>query len=125
VEYTFNKEERLKSKRLIDALFSNGKVIAAYPVKVFWIEAELPVDRPFQFGVSAPKRKFKKAVDRNTIKRKIREIVRLNKHLLAEAPGIKGRQFAFMILYTGADIPEYKILEKKITGAFNRFMEIA
>ena len=122
---TFTKAERLKSKRIIDLLFNDGKVIAFHPVKLIWSEVELPVGQAIQFGVSVPKRRFKLAVDRNAIKRKMREVIRLNKHSLVDTIGMKEKQLALMILYTGNKMPEYSLLHKKITAAFNRLNEIA
>lgn len=123
-KFTFNKAERLKSKKTIGEIFSNGKVIGAHPVKLFWIEvqhnSELNIPT-FQFAFTASKKKFKKAVDRNRIKRLMRESVRLNKHKLLELDEIKNKNFAFMFLYVGAELPNFNSVEQKINKCFDQF----
>jgi ribonuclease P protein component len=119
----FTKEERLKSKRIIDALFINGRAITIHPLKVFWNEVELPAPVPLQIGFSVPKRVFKSAVQRNRIKRQMREAVRLNKGDLEQSLGIKNRQLALMVLYIGRDVTEYKLIEQKIREAFDRLIK--
>lgn len=108
-KHTFSKAERLKSRKQIDALFGSGKSFAQYPFRVFyrWESQEgLP-----QAGVGASKRNFKRAVDRNRIKRLIREGYRLQKQVLYQSqagPGLR-----VFILYTGKDLPSFdQVLEK-------------
>ena len=80
---TFKKQERLKSKKTIELLFKNGNIINEFPVKAVWIKTTLPEkDAVSQVSFSVPKRLFKKAIDRNRIKRLLRESYRLNKPLL-------------------------------------------
>nr|WP_309597295.1 ribonuclease P protein component [Flavobacterium davisii] len=76
--------EKLKSRTLIDYLFTNGKSVSKYPLRLVFAEvAELKNTRTnIQIGVSVSKKYFKKAVDRNYYKRVLREIYRLNKHEL-------------------------------------------
>jgi len=123
LRFTFKKEERLKSKRVIDELFTDGNVIAVRPVKLMWKEAKLPIRIPLQVGVTASKRKFKLAVDRNRIKRRMREVIRLHKSDIIEAARIKNRQYALMFIYTGNDIPSYSLLEEKIIQILTRLKE--
>lgn len=82
--FSFHKEERLCSKRLIEALFAGGgKSMSAFPLRVVFMpvaQAETPA--PVSVMVSVSKRHFKRAVKRNRVKRQIREAYRLHKHLL-------------------------------------------
>jgi len=102
------KEERLKSKTSIDALFKEGKGIIKHPIKVQY----MPHDRPLhQVAFTAPKRNFKRAVDRNRLKRLMRETYRTNKHILydKEVPSQ-----AIFFIYIGRDMPTYTNLENRM-----------
>src|ERR1700749_1277352 len=77
--YTFKKEERLCNKRLIDELFHNGSSFLCYPFKASWLLAADEQSVPVQILFSVSKKRFKRAVDRNRIKRCIREAYRINK----------------------------------------------
>ena len=85
--YTFSKAERLCSKKLIERLFSGGnRSFPAFPLRVVYMP--LPDDRSktdVSILISVPKKRFKHAVDRNRVKRQVREAYRLNKHILIDA----------------------------------------
>ncbi len=81
---TFNKKERIVSNQLIETLFekSNSKSLAAYPLRAVYLKTERRKDcAPVQLLISVPKKKFKHAVDRNKVKRQVREAYRNNKSL--------------------------------------------
>ncbi|WP_133639399.1 ribonuclease P protein component [Sphingobacterium paludis] len=83
MNYTFTKEERLCSKRHIDGLFHNGSSFVIYPYRVVFLTLKDQSSAiPVQCIISVSKRRFKKAVDRNTLKRRMREAYRLQKHTL-------------------------------------------
>ncbi len=85
MKYTFTKEERLCNKSLIDRLFHDGSSFVIYPYRVVFKSFEpLTEDVPLQSIISVSKRRFKKAVDRNFIKRRMREAFRLQKYNLVE-----------------------------------------
>lgn len=117
---SLNTAEKLKSRKIIGSLFSDGKVIGAYPIKFFWIATELKSDKPVQFAFSVPKRKFKKAVDRNKVKRLMREAVRLNKQALYEKLESKQQQLAIMVLYSGDKISDFATIENKVIKCYNK-----
>ena len=77
--YTFKKEERLCNKKLIDELFHNGSSFLCYPFKVSWLLVDEPAQFPAQVLFSVSKKRYKRAVDRNLIKRRMREAYRLHK----------------------------------------------
>jgi len=81
-KYTFKTNERLKSRKEIARLFDNGKSFISDSFKVIWDFSNIKINYPAQITISVPKRNYKKAVDRNFIKRQIREGYRKNKHLL-------------------------------------------
>ncbi|GAB3822797.1 hypothetical protein GCM10028895_28160 [Pontibacter rugosus] len=99
--YTFSKEEHLCSKRLISLLFSKGSSFNLYPLRFVYLSAqELPLGQT-QVLVSVSKRYFKRATDRNRLKRQMREAYRLNKHVLLQHPEQAPRLLG--ILYIGKE----------------------
>ena len=119
--YSFQKEERLCSIKLIDKLFHDGSSFLLYPFRIIWLSENFDSEMPVQVLISVPKKKFKRAVDRNLIKRRIREIYRLQKseHLY---PFINEHSGSLLlgINYIGNDIREYAFLEKKLTAAIGK-----
>ena len=109
---TFSKDERLKSRKLIGNLFNKGKIIHHFPFKVLY---ELTDSNDFVFpakmAVSVSKRNFKKAVDRNQIKRKMREAYRLNKNDLYNALNKNDQKLYFFVIYTAKQDIDYQKLE--------------
>lgn len=120
--YTFPKEEHLCRKKLIDELFSGrGSSFGVYPLRLIWLQAEASGPTPPQVLISVSKRTFKQAVDRNYIKRLLREAYRLNKFRLLEAPG--GHPVAVLgILYTGKEQKPLAFIEKKLISGFQRLL---
>lgn len=110
--FTFKKAERLKSKKLIDLLFSKGESFLQYPVKFVYLPTELPQKHCVQVGVTVSKKNFKKAVDRNRIKRLLREAYRLNKHQILDSIG--EQQLALFLIYIGKEMPDYRLIENGI-----------
>lgn len=122
---TYPKSEKLKSKNAINLLFSEGKSVSKYPLRLVFVEnkAEIDLDKPneskIKMGVSVSKKHFKKAVDRNYYKRVLRECYRLNKHLLIE--NIQ-KPYAFMLLYQTADRLSYAEIFEKTQQIFEKFV---
>ncbi len=113
--YTFTKEERLCNKKLIDELFHNGSSFLCYPFKVSWLNTTLSQPFPAQVLFSVSKKRYKKAVDRNLIKRRIREAYRLHKqeHLYSLLSNTN-RSIIFSIGFVGKEIAPYDFIEKKV-----------
>ncbi|MCB0760972.1 MAG: ribonuclease P protein component [Flavobacteriales bacterium] len=118
---SFGRDEKLKSRKQIERLFREGKSIRQYPVMLVWIESDRVESIPVQTGFVVSKRNFKRAVDRNKIKRQMREVFRTHKHGLYEAVGGKGMTIDLMWIYTGKDHPEFKELTDKISAVLERF----
>jgi len=117
---TFSKAEKLKSKKLIEALFQEGKSISAYPLRLVYLKTEFEDNIAAKTGVSVNKRNFKHAVDRNRIKRLMREAFRLNKHQYFNNIST---QYAFMILYIGNDKPTFELTNSAMNKLFDKFLK--
>ena len=118
--FSFNKSEKLKSEKLISALFSSGKSISAYPLRLVYLKTTFENDIKLKTGVSVPKRNFKKAVDRIRIKRQMREAYRLNKAMVFNNITT---QYAFMILYISKEKSDYNLINSKTQKLFRGFLE--
>lgn len=113
-EFSFKKEERLTGKILINKLFTEGKVINCHPLKLVFLFCEFETNYPAQILISVPKRNFKKAVDRNLLKRRIREAYRLNKKELYLKLSQKNKRVIFAVIYTAEEINDYNLIEKRL-----------
>jgi ribonuclease P protein component len=120
--FTFTKEERLCSRKGIEFLYTNGKGKNIYPLRVIVLKNKLEQKYPVRFIVSVPKKRVRKAVDRNRAKRIIRESWRLHKHELYEELKKKNLYCDVMFLYLSSDLPELKQIEAKIPLVFNFIM---
>ena len=113
--YTFKKEERLCNKRLIDGLYHKGSSFLCYPFKVSWLICDNTESPPAQVVFSVPKKRFKKAVDRNLIKRRMREAYRLNKQqLLYEKLNSADKKVVLSLGYVAKDIVPFDLAKKKM-----------
>jgi ribonuclease P protein component len=117
--HSFPKEENLKSRKLIGEIFESGSAIKQYPVIAHYIITENDITLSAGFTVS--KRNFKRAVDRNRIKRLMREAYRLNKSPIVQSLKQRELHAALMFVYAGKDMPDFSSIEQKIIGIFNRF----
>jgi ribonuclease P protein component len=117
---TFTKAERLCSKVIMDKVFETGKVIVVPSFKLIWLKADKKEEQPVQIVITVPKRNFKRAVDRNKLKRRIREVYRKNKGVLYSS--ISSESYYMMLIYTGRNIIEYKEIEEKILKLLQRLL---
>ncbi|MDR3137788.1 MAG: ribonuclease P protein component [Tannerellaceae bacterium] len=106
------KPERLSSKRHVDRIFAIGRSFLAYPLRVVYHPLDNDEQCPTAILVSVSKRRFKHAVDRNRIKRLLREAYRLNKHNLPRTPC-----FHIAFLYIASDLPTFPTIQKAMTHA--------
>jgi ribonuclease P protein component len=116
---TYPKHEKLKSKTTIDLLFSEGKSVSKYPLRLVYAPIALENEEVIKMGVSVSKKYFKKAVDRNYFKRVLRETYRLNKHLLLDS---MDRPYAFMFFYQSKDRLAYQEINEKTIQLFEKFV---
>ena len=113
-KFTFKKSERLSQKKLIQELFDEGSSFYLHPFKVFFLPTEKPAH---QILASVPKNIFKRAVDRNTIKRRIREGYRLNKTKL-----LSDQFFSIAYIYTAKEILPSAVVHQKIVLSFAKLI---
>lgn len=122
---TLKKHERLKKRDDIQLLFKKGDSIYEYPIKLY--HYALPAENnssPLLFGVSVPKKRYKRAVDRNLIKRRIREAYRKHNLHLKELVKSKDKKLMIMPVYLGDEIKDYALIEDKIILLLQRLQAI-
>ncbi len=125
-KHTFKRGERLKSRKEIGLLFGGkSRSFAQYPLRLVWrLMDERKSEFPIQFAVSVPKRRFKHAVQRNRIRRRIQEAYRLHKSaLLSELSIEDAQQIAWMVLYTGKEEVAYEEIEEAMLNIMRRFQQ--
>ena len=125
--YTLSKEERLSWKRYIDLLFAKGQSFVAFPLRVVYLAVEEETLAPVSILVSVPKKKFRRAVKRNLIKRQVREAYRVRKYDLADIHQRdlidpltgKNKRMLVAFLYLDKEIHPFADMEKAMTKALN------
>lgn len=119
---TFRKEERLCRKKTLEQLFQEGNSFSEFPIRVVWLPAQIDSPYPAQVAMAVPKRRIRKAVKRNHIKRLMREAYRQHKALLYDALSENGHQLALMLIYVGKEKASYKQVESKIILSLQRLI---
>jgi ribonuclease P protein component len=117
--HTFKKKERLSKQKEIDLLFEKGASFIAYPLRVVYVERPGVSDVEAAVFIGVPKKKIKRAVKRNRIKRLIREAYRLNKQLLLQSLREKGNELLIGFLFVGNELPEWQTVEAAVIKALN------
>jgi ribonuclease P protein component len=118
---TFGKQEKLKKKNLIADLFASGKSTSVFPLKMIYLEIDHESPYKILAGVSVSKRNFKKAVDRNRIKRLMRESYRTNKYLIYENRDTK--KHILMFIYQTDKELTYQQMEVKMRQLILKFLQ--
>lgn len=120
MRFLYSKKDKLKSKKLIEQLFSEGKAVTAYPLRLIYVNTKHVDGSVLKTGVSVSKKLHKTAVARNRIKRLLREAYRLNKPLYFNN---SSTPYAFMILYLSKDGTTFEELNSKMKLLFEKFLD--
>ncbi|APS38129.1 ribonuclease P protein component [Salegentibacter sp. T436] len=120
MDESFGKDEKLKSIKLIDILFQEGKSVKKYPLKLIYLPITNPEIKHFKTGVSVPKKLVKTAVGRNRIKRLMREAFRKNKYLVTSN---FTQPYALMFIYISRDEISLEDLNKAMMKVMEKFNE--
>jgi len=124
LRYTLGKEDKLKSRKIIEQLFSEGKSFSLFPFRIIYLFQPANTIGQLQAGFSVGTKHFKKAVDRNRIKRLMREAYRLQKNALADLVKNSDKHLQVFFIYTNADIPDHTIVSEKINASIKRLQKI-
>ena len=121
--FTLGKNERLKRRKIIEQLFNKGKNINAFPFRAHYMPGSVQAEA-LQAGFTVSSRHFKRAADRNRIKRLMREAWRLQKNNLKNKLSISQKQLAVFVIYTGKDLPAWETVNEKIAVILNKLISI-
>lgn len=118
--FTYPKQEKLKSRTTIDLMFTEGKSVSKYPLRLVYVPLDPAYadDSALKMGVSVSKKHFKRAHDRNHFKRLLRETYRHHKHLIIDR---LDRPYAFMFFYQTKDRLSFEEINTKTILLFEKF----
>jgi ribonuclease P protein component len=123
--FTFSKEERLTGKTNIDQLFNEGKSFSHFPFKVFYRPADHPAEPLARLLIAIPKKKVRHAVDRNRLRRRVREAYRLNRTGFMSCLDAASVHLHLALIYTGESTDlSYKEVELKIISCLTKLEKI-
>ncbi len=120
--FTYSKNEKLKSRKLLQKLFNDGKQFVIFPLKVFYFHPDEALNFSVKAGFGASSHTFKKAVQRNRIKRLLREAYRTQKLPLYNYISERNKQLVFFVLYIDKTMPEFSIIKTKMNSALQKLM---
>jgi len=134
IRYTLGKQERLKSRKAIEHLFKQGKSFSVFPFRVLYMLEDVAIlqessndncsSKRLQAGFTVSSRNFKKAVERNRIKRLMREAYRLQKYELQQSPALDHLNLTLFFIYVGKELPEYKQVFEKTDTILKRMIKM-
>jgi len=126
--------DRLKSRKTIELLFSEGKSFSIFPFRILYCLSPLEFttaenniaanNEKLQVGVTVSSRNFKKAVDRNRIKRLMREAWRLQKNELQLSPLLTHQSLKVFLIFTGKELPEHAMIYQKVAAVITRLIQL-
>ena len=121
--YTLGKTERLKSRKVIDQLFKKGKSFSIFPFRVVW-QHQQDCTEVLQAGFTVSTKYFKKAVDRNRIRRLMKEAYRLQKNKLQQGLQDQNKPLAIFLIYVGKELPLYQLISTKMVLVIEKLQKL-
>ena len=122
--FTFTKQEKLTGETVVTELFLNGASFIAYPVRVVWTVSKTEDSPSLQVLMSVPKKKLKHAVDRNRVKRLLREAYRLQKNELTTLVVEHGLQVRMALVWIPTEVLDYVKVERKVLDALSKMQRL-
>ena len=124
--FSFRKNERITSKVLLQNIIGKGTTLFLYPLKCYALFFSVNDGKSVnQMAIAVPKRIFKKAVDRNRVKRIVREAYRLNnKQILLPLNTDKTRKIALLFVFVGKEMPDYRLIEKVMVDLLKKVSQL-
>ncbi len=125
-QFTLGKSERLKSRKQIEQLFSEGKNFPLSPFRIYYLLTPFINNSPsnLHFGAGVSVKNFKKAVDRNRVKRLTRESYRLQKNQLQVTLTQKKLQLNIFFIYTSKELPVFNTVKEKVNVILSKLIKI-
>ena len=122
-KYSLNSVERIKHRKIIEDIFSNGSVVYKDFIRINYIKTDFKDDKIAKVAFSVPKKKFKRAYKRNRLKRIMREVYRKNKPEFYDILSNKSIKIALLFVYLDDEIKEYDIIEKNMKLALDKLIK--
>lgn len=123
-QFTFTKQEKLTGETVVTDLFLTGASFIAYPIRVVWKSAKTEDAPSLKVLMSVPKKKLKHAVDRNRVKRLLREAYRLQKQDLSDLVAEQGLQVRMAFVWIPNEVLDYLKVEKKVLDALSKMQKL-
>ena len=124
VRHTFKKSERLCSRILMDRLFQgDNRSVSAYPIRAVFLPVEPTAQQGVSVLISVPKKRFHDAVDRNRVKRQLREAYRKHKHALTSLMAERGEGLLIAFVYVSPQIESTEHIEKRMVRLLDKIGE--
>jgi ribonuclease P protein component len=124
MDQSFKKEERLHSKKIIDLLFEKGASFSIGSIRTIWLKSEPKQGCPVKVLIAVPKKNISGAIQRNKLKRRIREAYRKNKSSLLELLNHRGNSISLAFVYTQNEVIAYQEIEDKIILSLQRLSDM-
>ncbi len=121
--FSFPKSDRLCSHHIIEDLFTKGQSFTCYPFRIIYLETELEENLPSKILISVSKKRFKRAVHRNLLKRRCREAYRLNREMFIQDVLQSKKQIAFAMVYIASEQLSYSVIEKGMVKALKKLTQ--